>query len=152
MKFQKLQYSCAAASLSNVLRIYGKKYSEKTIRKLANTTKQGTSEEDMVKAITTLGFSVSAVEKTSYKECWNWLIDHLSQGHGVILSVNSWIHYVACIGFLGGSNPKVIVFDSDKQLKKVRAENGVFVLNQKQLKRIWFNRKEGLCHGLAIIP
>ena len=146
MKFQQLPYSCGPASIINALRCFGIRKAEKTIRKTSNTnTKNGTSEEDMIRVLTNLGFRVNKHEQGQYAKAWKWLHNKLKDGNPVIISVRNWSHYVAAIGIIGD---KIIIADPDGSSTK--SENGVLVLNKRRLKKFWFHTNQKLYTGLAV--
>lgn len=145
MKYQQLPYSCGPASIVNALRCFGIRKAEKTIRKTSNTNiKNGTSEDDMIRVLTDLGFDVNKHEQGQYAKAWKWLHNRLKDGNPVIISVRNWSHYVAAIGIIGD---KIIIADPDYGNKK---ENGVLVLNKRRLKKFWYHSGEKLYTGLAI--
>lgn len=145
MKYQQLPYSCGPASIVNALRCFGIRKAEKTIRKTSNTNpKNGTSEEDMIRVLTHLGFTVNKHEQGQYVKAWKWLHNRLKDGSPVIISVRNWSHYVAAIGLIGD---RIIIADPDYGNKK---ENGVLVLNKRQLKKFWYHTGEKLYTGLAL--
>lgn len=143
MIYQELDYSCGPAAIVNALRCLGIKKTEKTILKTSNTnSKNGTSEEDMIRVLTDLGFCIRKHEQGQYEKAWKWLHNKLKAGSPVIISVRNWQHYVAAIGVMGD---RIIIADSgDKK------ENGVLVLNKAKLKKFWYHRRERLYTGLAI--
>jgi len=145
MKYQQLPYSCGPASIVNALRCLGVRKAEKTIRKTSNTNpKNGTSEEDMIKVLTDLGFRISKHEQGKFDKAWKWLHSRLKDGNPVIISVRNWQHYVAAIGIIG---EKIIIADPDYANKK---ENGILILNKRRLKKFWYHTNEKLYTGLAI--
>ena len=147
MKYQSLSYSCGPAAIINALRCFGIKKTEKQILKISNTSnKIGTSEENMVNALTILGFHVIKHEQERLGKAWKWLCNQLSNGRPVIISINNWAHYVTAIGIIGD---RIILFDP-YGLGEIANENGVFVLNKKQLKKKWYHTNKRLYSGLAI--
>lgn len=143
MIFQELDFSCGPASIVNALRCLGYKKTEKSILKISNTNSQnGTSEEDMVRVLMSLGFEVKRHEQGNFEKAWKWLCKQLKNGNPVIISVKNWQHYVAVIGVIG---EKIIITDSGD-----RNENGILVLDKLKLKRFWHNRIEKLYTGMAI--
>lgn len=146
MKFQQLPYSCGPASIINALRCFGIRKAEKTIRKTSNTnTKNGTSEEDMIRVLTDLGFHVKKHEQGRYPKAWKWLYNRLKDGSPVIISVRNWSHYATAIGVIGD---KIIIADPDGGSAK--SENGILVLNKRRLKKFWYHINQKLYTGLAL--
>ena len=146
MKFQQLAYSCGPASIVNALRCFGIRKAEKTIRKTSNTNpKNGTSEEDMIRVLTDLGFRVNKHEQGNFTKAWKWLHTQVREGHPIIISVRNWSHYVAVIGSIGD---RIIIADPDGASHK--KENGILVLNKRRLKKFWYHTTEKLYTGLAI--
>lgn len=144
MKYQELDYSCGPASIINALRCFGIKKTEKQILKTSNTNSaNGTSEEDMIRVLTGLGFHIKKHEQSNLDKAWRWLRNRLKDGP-VIISVNNWQHYVAVIGRIG---ERVIIFDSGGPNK----ENGVKIFSKKELKKFWYHRSERLYTGLALV-
>lgn len=144
MKYQELNYSCGPASIVNALRSLGIKKTEKSIRKTSNTNpKNGTSEEDMIRVLTDLGFRIRKHEQGQFVKAWKWLHNKLKSGSPVIISVRNWQHYVAAVGIIGD---RIIIADSAGP----NAENGILILDKAQLKKFWYHKREKLYTGLAI--
>ncbi len=147
MKFQSLDYSCGPASVINALRCLGIRKTEKQILKVSNTNcKNGTDEKDMIRVLTDLGLRVIKHEQGNLAKAWKWLNNRIKDGNPIIISINNWAHYVTVIGAIGD---RVIIFDPDGKGIPGK-ENGVYVLNKRQLKKKWLHTTQKLYTGLAI--
>ena len=133
MRYQQLTYSCGAGAVVNALRSLGVRIDERRVRTLADTTSDGTNEYGIIQAVRALGHSASDFNGTSRNHSWRWLHGALIQGSAVILPVDSWSHWVTCIGLLGD---RVILIDPAKVQSNVR-ENGIHVLSKDRLIARW---------------
>ena len=137
MRYQIDAWSCGPGALTNIFRAQGYKIDQRRIKRLAGTTKMGTSPEGLISAVRSLGFV--AVEYTSLerKHAWRWLLGTLASGMGVILCIDEWSHWVACIGLLGD---RVIITDP-ANYKNNKRENGTHSFSRQQLMRRWWKAR-----------
>jgi len=138
MRFQDKTFSCGAAAVVNAARALGKRVSERKTRTLAFTDDTGTGNEGVIAAARSLGYAAVGYDAESRNHAWRWLRGALLQGSVVIMAVDQWAHWVACIGMLG---ERVILVDSSN-MKKNKQENGVHVLSKERLmQRWWYGRR-----------
>ena len=133
MRFQQLDYSCGPASIVNGALALGVTVRESTARKCSEITKEGTDEQQMIKAIRELGFNATVYSSTDRNHAWRWLRGTLLQGSVIILSVDTARHWATCIGMLGET---VVLYDSGWSQRNER-ENGVHMLPKTKLMRRW---------------
>ena len=137
MKYQELPYSCGAAALVNSLRTLGIKITEKRARKLAGTTTEGTDEEGICNALKALKVLYSLGSFSDRVDALGMLRSEVACGSPAIVCVQRGGHWVVVAGVMGR---KFIVVDSAKTLSN-KAENGVTVMEEKELLRTWKSRK-----------
>lgn len=148
MKWQRYNWSCGSATLSNAFRALGKRVSEKTIMKYSGTSREsGTNEEGMVKAIISLGYNYERFEERTFKEASKWLKEKLEEGKPCIILIDNYGHYVLVFGILGD---KFMLFDSYGKWNNAKKENGILILSEKRLKKMWYNSSENLYFGIAL--
>lgn len=146
MKLQRTPYSCGPVSIVNALRARGKKVSERVVRAHTGTTKKdGTTEHGIKNALERLGCTPQDF-RASKTAAFNVLRSYVVDGCPVILSVEEGRHWVTAIGVVG---KRVLIFDSWKS-KSNLAENGVWVMDEKQLMK-WWLPEEGLEKYYGII-
>jgi ABC-type bacteriocin/lantibiotic exporter with double-glycine peptidase domain len=133
MRFQALPYSCGAAAVVNTARVFGKRVDERRIRTMAATSPEGTSPEGIMAALRGIGYSATIYEGKKSSQAWQWLNGALVHGSVIILSVDLWQHWVACIGLNGD---RVILIDSANTVNNLR-EHGVQVLPKAKLLKRW---------------
>lgn len=145
MRYQSNRASCGPASLHNALAALGIKRSEDELIALCKQTKDGTSSAKLVAAIK----AVSTAAQPTYGEAIKWrdiesgvvgLWYIVSErGRPVILCVDKFEHWVACVGYLGG---RFMVVDS--------AEIGlVFYYTKEELEKRWEGPSGGF-HGIVV--
>lgn len=137
MRYQARYFSCGAATLSNVLQVYGLSIPEE---KACKVTVKGTSAAQIVKGAKKLGFVCEQYKSFDSVEAFTWLNTCLSLGTPVILCVDSWEHWVGCVGKIGG---KYIIVDSAK-------EDLVLFLDMEQLNNRW--RHTNRNYAIAVMP
>jgi ABC-type bacteriocin/lantibiotic exporter with double-glycine peptidase domain len=102
---QDTSYTCGPSSLKMAFSVYGLDLDEKWLANAAQTTYQGTNEEDLIKATETVN-SVYGTNLTAHSEKftdWGRLNSYVSKKIPVILYVQSWYnpdggHYVVLTG------------------------------------------------------
>lgn len=145
MKYQKTNYTCGPAALSNALRYFGIAIEEEEIKPKTKTDKEGTDDYDLMAGIKKLGFIPKEISTKKPGEAYA-LLTTILKTNPVILAVDEDEHYVAAIGLAGG---RPICFDSDGEDKEVRKEMGVLVYSEEDLLERWKN-KEGEFYGIVI--
>ena len=108
MDLQQHPYSCGAAALRSILYVMGKSVMEKTIRRVAGTTEEGTDEDGLKRAIEHYRLRHRKFEKTNIHEAVKGLKSELRRGNAMLLAVDKQDHWVSVIGILG---KKILVFD-----------------------------------------
>ena len=140
VKRQKRVWSCGAAVVRNVFRIYGVRVAEHEIWPHSETTKEfGTSEHGILNALKVWEFSPRQHKFSDKEKAWEWLHGTLSLGYPVILAVENWEHWVLAIGSLGDLG--VAIFDSSN-FKVNTYENGCHVWSKKKLLYKWWNDRK----------
>lgn len=148
MKLQGRHYSCGAAAVVNVIRCFGKKVSESKVRAFSSTTEEkGTDEHGIIAALRALGYDGETFDEEDIDEAFSKLVLHSTEGSPVIICTHDNQHWVTVIGHLNTDPRRVIVFDPS-DTKKNAAENGVYALSKKDLKKIWKSR-EGKFFGIV---
>ena len=139
MRLQQCKSSCGPASIVNGAQVLGVRVAEATVRKLAGTTREdGTDSHQMIEAIRGVGLTASEYTTESRNHAWRWLHGTILQGSVPILCVDSWGHWVTCIGMLGDV---VIIFDPTHTVRNKR-EYGVHALPKDKLMRRWQHAKK----------
>jgi ABC-type bacteriocin/lantibiotic exporter with double-glycine peptidase domain len=166
MELQEKGYSCGPAALRSVLYVYGKRVSEAAIRKWAGTTREGTDEVGLQRAMSHYGFRAREFQTTSVREATAWLKDNLRKGNPVLLATDKWDHWISVVGILG---KKLLLFDPEPQQKgKRRKYSGVQVYSMNDLVSRWgfvnskgfedsdevFTPPDGLVYyyGMTVLP
>ena len=148
MRYQAREDSCGAAAISNALRCYGRRVSERCIVKLAKTTPEnGTDEHGIQEALAQLKFSCEGFAGRSRDQAWEWLWKQLEQGRPVIINTWGGQHWVCVIGSVAG---RVILIDS-ANTKNNKKENGIHVYGRVEFLKKWRNTKDsGVYFALAV--
>jgi ABC-type bacteriocin/lantibiotic exporter with double-glycine peptidase domain len=134
MRFQTRSYSCGAAAVVNALRCFGKRIAERHIWPLADTTDDGTDEEGILKALSSLGYSTSEVKSVTKKEAV-WELNQALALFPVILSVQQEKHWVTVIGMICD---RYIIVDPART-ERSKAENGVIMMSRRELLKYWIH-------------
>lgn len=134
MELQQLKFSCGPSAARAALYVLGHNVTEAKLRKLSGTTPDGTDERGIRRAIYHYGHNTKEYQSESMKKSWSWLKSTLGRGRPVLLCVDSWNHWIAAVGRLGG---KVIVFDPDPAPSKRRRYSGLKVYNEHELGLRW---------------
>jgi len=138
MRFQELSYSCGAATVLNCLKLFDKHTEEPFLRKLCNTTKNGTDEKGIVSALHKFKLKTKECEFTNFKIAFSFILNSLSLGCPLILCFDKWAHWVLAAGKL---NKKIIIIDSTNEIKN-KKENGIHIYSPKQLMQRWKYKKD----------
>lgn len=132
MRFQTKSGTCGPASIVNALRCFGKRIAERRIWPLANTDEDGTDEEGMLNALTSLGYSTSEIKANTNKEAI-WELNQALTLFPVILSVLQDKHWVTAIGKICD---RYIIADPSR-IEKSKQENGIYVMSRRELLKYW---------------
>jgi ABC-type bacteriocin/lantibiotic exporter with double-glycine peptidase domain len=98
--FKQSKSYCGPASLKMVLSAYGKDYSENYLAKLTKASRrEGTSEEDIVKAAKKLGFKAYTKEKSSIKELKKLVLKNKMPIIVTWFSPEAGNHFSVVVGF-----------------------------------------------------
>lgn len=153
MELQERAYSCGPAAIRSALYVLGHTVREATIRRWARTTPQdGTDEKGVMRAVHHYNHKTKEYQSESSRKSWQWLKYTLGEGKPVLLCVDSWNHWVAAIGTLGG---QVMIFDPDKDPKAKRRYSGIRLYNQQDLTYRWGCLDEDgktYYYGISIYP
>ena len=107
--------NCGPASVSNALQALGVIRSQQECEQLCKTSAtDGTTGRNMVKALTSLGFSPAVIREKREDVAALRLRMALHQGRPLVLCVDNWEHWVAAVGVLG---ERILVADpADNEL------------------------------------
>lgn len=131
----------------NALRCLGKRVSERSVSKLAGTTEKGwTDEFGIQNSLTTLRFSYEGHAGQNRNVAWDWLVDQVSQGRPVIITVQNAAHWVCVVGMVG---PRVILVDSSNT-KNNKLENGIHIYGKVEFLKRWRTAQNGEYFGLGV--
>jgi ABC-type bacteriocin/lantibiotic exporter with double-glycine peptidase domain len=120
---QEKPYSCASSAIRNVIEsLNGIVPSEKYVRRICQTTIQGTNEKGIIRGLTKLGYSAEIFETSNEVTFKNRLKKILTQGKKAIVIIQENSHWIAVTGY---SNKRIVFADSD--FKKVEQR---FTLNE----------------------
>lgn len=109
MKHQRLTYWCGVAAAANALECLGIHRDQEELATLCHVTKKdGTSEEEVMRALLACGAKVAPWDSTKRHKSQVWLMQQLRFFGPAILSVAHAQHWVTAIGTLKNS---VWVFD-----------------------------------------
>lgn len=140
MRYQTKAYSCGAAAVVNALRLFGKKVSEKRVLAHSFTTREnGTDEHGIVSALRNLGFNGDPFEEETEIEAKAVF----RSSNPVIICTQALQHWVTVISLEDGY---YMIIDPART-KKNKKENGIHVVNWKELKRTWQTR-DGSFYGI----
>lgn len=118
MKFHKQQttFTCGASAIRNGLSVLGHdRISEKYIRRIAKTTKKGTSSDGILNAFKTLGYECSELNTKSSNYFKRILLKTLKENGICIVLIDSINHWIAVVEY---SRRKIVFIDSD--FKKIK--------------------------------
>lgn len=140
MRYQKVSYSCGAAAVVNVLQCFGKRVPERIVRARAGTCYEiGTPEAGIVKALRSFGRTTELFnERSSPVAKLRDMLGDPGYDTVAIICTEDLQHWATVIGTVGN---RFIVIDSSNTKKNVK-ENGVWILDAKQLKKLWKSRSK----------
>ncbi len=153
MELQQHPYSCGAAALRAILYVMGKNVLEKTIRRVAGTTIEGTDEEGMKKAIEHYKLRHRKFEKHTMPEAIKGLKAELHRGNPMLLAVDKQDHWVSVIGLMG---KKILVFDPANWLGRKKKLRGLRVYKISEFMARWayYDSSDDLTYyyGITVLP
>lgn len=119
MKFhpQQTGFSCGPSAMKNCLiSLRHRPISERKLRQLAKTNKDGTNSKPIVKAFEYLGYQCSELVTKSKHYFKRVLLRTLKDGGKCIVSIDATTHWIAVIGY---ERRKITFIDSDfKRIKQ----------------------------------
>lgn len=139
-RFQASNFTCGPAAVVNALQALGIRLTEAEVVELAGTTKNGTDERGIMRALRHLGYDVEELDTYDSDEAWEWLRAQLGGVRPVILCVENFEHWTSVVSMFG---ERVVYVDSQSGLRGNREENGVRFLTRRGLTRIWGKRGRG---------
>lgn len=145
MKIQQDIHSCGVMAVLNATKALGLTITEAEIRAHTATVEDGTTEHGIRNALERLGLDHEDFKCAKGEEFVDVWAD-IGTGSAIILSVEDHKHWVTVIG-INGDN-RVIIFDSWNS-KNNKAESGVQVCTERQLKR-WWKSKKGEFYGIVV--
>jgi ABC-type bacteriocin/lantibiotic exporter with double-glycine peptidase domain len=134
VKLQERKYSCGPSALRAALYVLGHNVTEAALRRRAATTRDGTDERGIIRAVNYYGHNSREYTSESLKRSWAWLKNNVSRGKPVLLCVDGWSHWVAVVGRLGG---KLLVFDPDSSDGRRKRYSGLEIYNEQDLGARW---------------
>ncbi len=150
-RFQAEDFSCGPAAVVNALRSLGIRLTEREVSELAGTTRSGTDERGIMRALRQLGYGVEELDTLDSDEAWEWLRCQLLVVRPVVLCVENFEHWTSVVSMFGD---RVVYVDSQPGLESNRRENGVRFLTRRGLTRLWGKRGRGRrrrYYALAIV-
>jgi ABC-type bacteriocin/lantibiotic exporter with double-glycine peptidase domain len=146
VRLQELEFSCGANAIVNALRALGRNISERRVRQLTGTNRDGTDEHEIVQGLAALGHGSSQFESAERKPSLAWITESLRAGRPAIICVDSWQHWVLAAGMLGNG---FVVIDG-KRTPRNRIECGTYVYRTADFLRRWRNAREGRYYGISV--
>jgi ABC-type bacteriocin/lantibiotic exporter with double-glycine peptidase domain len=101
VRHQRLTYWCGPASIANALECIGIKRDQEQIAKLCHVTRDGTPEEEIIRAVLACKARVSPWSNRGQRASLAWLHDQLTNHGPAILAVDHDQHWVTAVGALG---------------------------------------------------
>ena len=138
---QEKNYSCGPASLKYALCVLGYSPREEHIRKLAQTTWQGTETTKLMAAARRFGLKakLNVFFGDDGKDALAWLHRELQEGRPVILDVEGLAHYVVAVQSIGG---RVLVIDPEGATMNGTDTATLVLASDKRLRRWWLSGDE----------
>ncbi len=131
---QETDYSCGASAFRNILKFFGKDVSEKRIREILGTTKEGTEAKEIINGAKYYGYEYGIVETKSEKVFQNKIKNILNKGYCCILEVDKSIHWVAVLKY---ECKKFTVVDTE--FKSLGGKSATQKLTLQQLTHMGYN-------------
>lgn len=108
---QETYYSCGASAVRNILNLYFKlRISEKRLRKLCNTDKNGTDKIGIMNTLANYGVETREFYNVNSEIFKENLINELKTGNNIICLVDNTTHWIVISGYY---NKKFNIIDSD---------------------------------------
>jgi ABC-type bacteriocin/lantibiotic exporter with double-glycine peptidase domain len=145
MRFQETKNSCGAASIRNVLKLFGKNVGEHRLRQLAGTDDDGTTEAGVLNALDHLGYTSEVYETTKATHAKAALKKYLGKGCPLIMACDGDTHWAVIACTIGD---RFLIVDSERT-KKNKRENGIHVLDIRGLLRRW-RKPNGEMYAIAV--
>jgi hypothetical protein len=98
MRYQARKFTCGPASICNALSAYGTYVKEEDA---CETSPNGTDSKAIVAGIRKHGRAAEEFKSRDSLVAITWLDTSIRLGAPVILCVDAWTHWVACIGSIG---------------------------------------------------
>ena len=136
MKIQPDSFSCGVYAVMNAARALGVFLKRKDIIKYSKTTKQGTTEKGVIRALEKLKFCVDTF-CLPYISAFPNLQNLLRRNNPVIIYLPREEHWCTVIGMIGDN---FILFDSDMDLEN-KKEHGTQIVKENELVERWANYK-----------
>lgn len=111
---QNTNGACGATAIRNALKFFGENHSERKIRELAGTTKDGTTARQIIKALGRLGYEAKSYIHKKEEPFKNRLIKVLKGGTAIVL-VDHMEHWITILEY---KEHKLRIADSDCGLRK----------------------------------
>jgi ABC-type bacteriocin/lantibiotic exporter with double-glycine peptidase domain len=107
IKTQPDNYSCGIYSIINALTVYGEELSREEVKPLTGTTRNGTDEKGLQKALTELGYKYRVYQTKNKNNAWRWVLNN-AKNKPLILYVDG-DHWLVAAGRIKN---KIILLDS----------------------------------------
>lgn len=135
---QEKKYSCGASAIRNVIySLNGIVPSEKYVRRICQTTIQGTNEKGIIRGLTKLGYLTEEFYTENETTFKNKLKKRLSEGYKAIAIIQGNSHWIAITGY---ENKRVVFVDSDFRRAEQKYTLNEFALISKNIDKI--NKRE----------
>jgi len=153
MRLQERGYSCGPAALRAALYVLGHRLTEAALRRHATTRPEGTDEKGIMRAVSHYGHRPREYTSDNRKKSWAWIKDNVGRGRPVLICSDSWNHWIAVVGRLGG---KLLVFDPDSSNGRRKRYSGLEIYNEHDLSERWVyvdeETGETSYYGISITP
>lgn len=126
---QSNKWQCGPFALKHALAIVGQFVDERSITKVARSTRSGTDEKMLCRAASRFECDLVEVRKTEDASAFRALTKALTKGRPCLICINQWGHWVTIVGF-DAKRKRFVVIDSEKDpVVRIAAWN--------ELKRRW---------------
>lgn len=131
---QEKNYSCGSSAIRNVIySLNGIVPSEKYVRRICQTTIQGTTEKGIIRGLTKLGYLTEEFYTENETTFKNRLKKRLTEGYKAITVIENDNHWIAVTGY---ENKRVVFVDSDFRKAEQRYTLNEFALISKNIDKI----------------
>lgn len=131
---QETDYSCGASAFRNILKFFGKNISEKRVRQVLGTTKEGTLAKEIIDGAKYYGYEYGIIETKSEKVFQNKIKKILNDGYCCILEVDKCTHWIAVLRY---ENKKFVIVDTE--FKSLGGKSATQKLTLRQLTHMGYN-------------